>query len=122
MSTLYWVLGIVLLFTAIVRWDPLRLGRRNKPGPDQEESVPLQSVTGFIPDCDDSQSEFVHYICAWAKQQQIKKSSLEDLQNVFASQFESLQLSYVFQTNETLVLNDVNDTIAIAAQKYLDEY
>ena len=94
--------------------------KKSKKQPPKEEVTELKNVSGFTSTPGESNADFEEYLCAYAKQRNIKKDSLEEIEYLMAANFESIQLSYVYQTNKALVLNDVRSCIEKAAQKYME--
>lgn len=119
MEKYYPEISIAILFFILVIL-PFIFKCKKRPRPQKEEVISICNVKDFAQK-DSGNKDFVLYLCAWAREQKVPKESVEQICNSFAGSFESIKLSYVYQTGKMLMLNDVNRTILNAAQLYFHQ-
>lgn len=118
MEKYYPEIVIAIILFAIV-FGPLFLKKKQRV--PLEEITTLKNVPSFTAQPGDTNDDFEDYLCSYAEEHEVKTDSLKEIEYFMVSEFESIRLSYVYQTGKTLVLNDIPGCIANAAKKYVSK-
>ncbi len=112
--TLIFILSV--LFVAIIIAIVLFTRRREN---SKIETVPLRNVPHIkIAECE---SDFIQFICKCARNEKVETDSIESVEQYFVKNFQSLKLSYVYQTKSILALNNIPKVLHTAAKKYCNK-
>jgi hypothetical protein len=120
MQKYYPQIGITFLFIIFIVLSFILKRKKRPKSQKEEELISIRSVKNFVQKGTDN-NDFVSYLYAWAQQQKVPKESIEQISQALAESFESIKLSYVYQTGKILILNNVNDTIRTAATQYFEQ-
>jgi hypothetical protein len=126
MENHYKFIIIALIFLAGTMFLWLRRGKKVKmvdvighhyPGDDGP--TPLVKVDFKNDPAKSGEEDFLGYMQKYAEKQKLEKNSEKETLGFFIDHFDSLRLSYVFETGKPLMLNNVSETINKASMNYL---